>query len=43
VTEFPVSVKDRTTHVDFLLSHGDWPALLVGECKRCEPGQRWGC
>src|SRR6266516_1755912 len=42
IEEFPVRVQGRATHIDFLLSNTDWPALLVAECKRCEPGHRWG-
>src|SRR6266850_1399930 len=42
VEEFPVRVRNRSTHVDFLLSNTSWPALLVAECKRCDPNRRWG-
>jgi hypothetical protein len=36
--EFPVSVRGRVTHIDFILEHRDKSLYLIGECKRVNPG-----
>jgi hypothetical protein len=41
-TEFPVSYRGRTTHIDVLASAIEKRVLLVGECKRVNPAVgRW--
>ncbi|MBI4488152.1 MAG: hypothetical protein HY694_03625 [Deltaproteobacteria bacterium] len=35
--EFPVSVRGKVTHIDFILEHRDNPLYLIGECKRVNP------
>jgi|SRR5215469_6984288 len=35
--EFPVQVRGRNTHIDFIFEHCDKPIFLVGECKRVNP------
>jgi hypothetical protein len=35
--EFPVSVRGRVTHIDFILEHRDKQLFLIGECKRANP------
>jgi hypothetical protein len=36
-TEFPASVRERVTHIDFILAHLDKPLFLIAECKRVNP------
>jgi len=41
--EFPVSVRGKVTHIDFVLEHRDKPLFLIGECKRVNPAlSMWG-
>jgi len=35
--EFPVSVRGKGTHIDFIFEHRDKPIFLIGECKRANP------
>jgi hypothetical protein len=35
--EFPVSVRGRVTHIDFILEHRERPLYLISECKRVNP------
>jgi hypothetical protein len=37
VSEFPVTVKDIPTHIDFILRNKNEPFYLIGECKRANP------
>ncbi|GJL93530.1 hypothetical protein [Hyphococcus sp.] len=39
--EFPVSVKQHSAHIDFVLKHLDRPIYIVAECKRVGSGNGW--
>lgn len=36
-SEFPVSVNDIPTHIDFILCHKSVPFFIIAECKRANP------
>jgi hypothetical protein len=36
VQEFPVEIRDESTHIDFVLRNSGWGAAIVAECKRCD-------
>lgn len=37
VSEFPVSIMDGDSRIDFILRHKNYPLLIVAECKRANP------
>ncbi len=37
VAEFPVAVKGRQLHIDFILRNKHEQAYFIAECKRCDP------
>ena len=42
-SEFPVSVRGQTTHVDFILTTRSGRTLIVAECKRADPALAIWC
>lgn len=44
VAEFPVALRGKPVHIDFVLRHKDRPNVyLVVECKRVDPAFAWWC
>jgi hypothetical protein len=41
--EFPVSVRGKVTHIDFIFEHNTQPLYLIGECKRVNPAFSTWC
>jgi len=42
-SEFPISVRGQTTHVDFILTTRTGRTLIVAECKRADPALSVWC
>lgn len=42
-SESPVSIKNETTHIDFILKHRAGNTFIIAECKRADPAKANWC